>query len=288
MAFRTLVIKNRAKIETRLGYLLVRGEEEKWYHIREIDVLIIESTACAITTQAILELAKSKVNIIFCDEKHLPYSTLSYLNANVNTSGNIKIQCNWNQERKAILWQRIVYQKIYWQMRILEKYKLHKPAEKLKKYLSEVQLNDISNREGHAAKVYFNALFGQGFSRQDGDFINSSLNYTYAILMSEIARDITAYGYINAIGIWHNNQFNSLNLACDFMEIFRPIVDDYVIRNCKKTNSKMEASNIFSIKIKMQGKYFYFNSACDLFVRNYFRFLKYETDEILKLESYEV
>jgi CRISPR-associated endonuclease Cas1 subtype II len=289
MGFRTLVIKNRAKIETRLGYLLVRGEEEKWYNIGEIDTLIVESTACAVTAQALLELSNSKTNIVFCDKKHLPYGQLTLFNANANTSGNIKTQMNWDRADKEYLWQNIVYQKIYWQMMVLKKYGETETAELLSKYLSEIEPNDVTNREGHSAKVYFNALFGQDFSRRSGGFINGALNYAYAVLMSEIARHITAYGYINSIGIWHNNQFNAYNLACDFMEIFRPLADDFVISNCKEeTTFKTEASKLLLMKVKIKGQEFYLDSACDIFVRNCFRFLRCETEEILQLEGYEV
>ena len=79
MSFRTVVVKGRAKIETRLNWLLVRGEEEKWVHLSELGTLVIESTACAITTQALCALSKNSTNVIFCDEKHLPYAQLSSL-----------------------------------------------------------------------------------------------------------------------------------------------------------------------------------------------------------------
>lgn len=289
MGFRTVVIKNRAKIETRLGYLLVRGEDEKWYNIDEIDTLIVESTGCAITTQALLELSNSKTNVIFCDEKHLPYSSLQLFNANANTSGNTKIQVNWDKVCKENLWKHIVFQKIFWQAKVLKKYGKEEASGLLEKYLTELEPNDNTNREGHSAKVYFNALFGLDFSRRSENFINSALNYAYAILMSEIARHITAYGYINSIGIWHNNQFNAYNLACDLMEVFRPIADDFVISNCKEEgNFKTEASKLLLTKVKLKGQEFYMDTACDIFVRSCFRYLKKETTELLEIEDYEV
>ena len=41
MGFRTVVIKNRAKLEYRLNSLIVRGEEEKKIYVGEITTLII-------------------------------------------------------------------------------------------------------------------------------------------------------------------------------------------------------------------------------------------------------
>lgn len=45
MGFRTVIIKNRAKLEFRLNSLIVRGDTEKKIYIGEINTLIIQSTA---------------------------------------------------------------------------------------------------------------------------------------------------------------------------------------------------------------------------------------------------
>ena len=53
----------------------------------------------------------------------------------------------------------------------------------LENYINELEFNDASNREGHAAKVYFNALFEIGFNRRDDNPKNKYLNYGYSILL---------------------------------------------------------------------------------------------------------
>ena len=37
-------------------------------------------------------------------------------------------------------------------------------------YIQEIEPLDVTNPEGHAAKVYFNALFGMEFTRTRGEF----------------------------------------------------------------------------------------------------------------------
>ncbi|MDR2091032.1 MAG: type II CRISPR-associated endonuclease Cas1 [Clostridiales bacterium] len=288
MGFRTIVVKNRAKLETRLGYLIIRGDEEKWCNISEIDALIVESTGCAVTCQALLELLNANVNVVFCNEKHMPYAGLTPFSANYGSSGNIKTQSRWDADKKSALWRKIVSQKIFWQMRVLEKYNEAESADMLKKYIGEITENDATNREGHAAKVYFNSLFGVNFSRRNGGRINSALNYAYAVLMSEIARCVTASGYINALGIRHENQFNEYNLACDLMEVFRPLTDDFVITYCKDDDFKSEASKLLSMKITIKKREFYLDSACEIFVRSALRFMKGETDELVMVEGYAI
>ena len=85
-----------------------------------------------------------------------------------------------------------------------------------------------TTREGHAAKVYFNALFGKDFTRNDDNPINAALNYGYSLILSTINREIVANGYLTQLGFFHDNMFNQFNLSCDLMEPFRILVDRYV------------------------------------------------------------
>ena len=113
MAFRTVIVKQRSKIETRLQYIVIRNEEEKWIHISEIETLIIESTACVITTQALCELGKNNVAIIFCNEKHLPYATLNLLSAHYSSSGQVKIQSDGKATEKIKHGNELFIKKFY-------------------------------------------------------------------------------------------------------------------------------------------------------------------------------
>ena len=69
MGFRTVVIKNRAKLEVRLNSLIIRGEQEKKVFIDEINTLIVQSTAVSLTVSLLCELVKRNIKVIFCDEK---------------------------------------------------------------------------------------------------------------------------------------------------------------------------------------------------------------------------
>ena len=89
-------------------------------------------------------------------------------------------------------------------------------------------IRDANNREGHAAKVYFNALFGMDFTRTADNCINAALNYGYSLILSAFNREIVANGYITQLGIFHDNMFNNFNLGSDLMEPFRILVDRQV------------------------------------------------------------
>lgn len=76
--------------------------------------------------------------------------------------------------------------------------------------------------------MYFQSLFGQGFSRDASCPANDALNYGYAVLLSAVNREVVSRGYLTQCGICHHSEYNEFNLACDLMEPFRPMVDRMV------------------------------------------------------------
>lgn len=225
MGFRTVIVNSRCKLEFRLNYLIVRGEQERRIIVNEISTLIIQSTAVSLTAALLCELTKNNVKVIFCDEKNNPQSELIPYYGAHNTSKRYKTQFLWREETKRNVWQAIIKQKIANQARNLLRYGFPTEYEMLNRYRNDVQSGDSSNREGHAAKVYFNCMMPSGENRRSGGFINGCLNYGYAILLSAFNREIVACGYLTQIGIWHNNEFNPFNLSCDLMEPLRPAID---------------------------------------------------------------
>jgi CRISPR-associated protein Cas1 len=101
----------------------------------------------------------------------------------------------------------------------------------LYKYVGEIRDGDVTNREGHAAKIYFNELFGKNFTRDDETIINFALNYGYSILRSAISRSIVSKGLHPSISIFHHSIYDAFALSDDLMEPFRPIIDDFVFKN---------------------------------------------------------
>lgn len=282
MGFRTVIIKNRAKLETRLNSLIIRGEQEKKIFINEINTLIIQSTAVSLTASLLCELAKNNVKVIFCDERHNPQSELiSYYGAH-NTSKRYKTQFLWDCETKAKIWKIIIQKKIEEQASHLQDCGFFEQATLLRSYVTEVVDNDLTNREGHAAKVYFNCLLGMGNSRKDDSFINACLNYGYAVLTSAFNREIVASGYLTQIGIWHDNEFNQFNLACDLIEPFRVVVDKtaFSIENGDK-DFKKKMANVLNYTTVINGKSTTLDLAIRQFTKSVFHALEQQNESLL-------
>ena len=272
MSWRTVIISQNAKLDYQIGYLVVRGRETVKIHMDEIGILIIESTAVSLTAYLLSELTKKKIKVIFCDEKRNPSSELVSYYGSHDTSAKIKKQIEWSKHSKEEIWTAIITEKIEKQTELLEL--LKKPErEMLRSYINEIEFGDPTNREGHAAKVYFNALFGKSFTRTEENSINAGLNYGYALLLSSVNREIVANGYLTQLGLFHDNMFNQFNLGSDLMEPFRPIVDKRIYE-CSfekfETEEKHEVLEILQSEVYIGGKREYLLNAIKIYVRSVF------------------
>lgn len=255
MSFRTVVINSRCKLEYSLNYLIYRGEEEKRIHLSEIGTLIIQSTAVALTAVLLSELVERKIKVIFCDSKSNPQSELMAYDGCHNSTARILEQVHWDEAFNRLIWADIVREKITAQAKILAKYMHDDEAAMLMGYRNGIEPGDVTNREGHAAKVYFNAAFGKTFTRAEDSFSNACLNYGYSILLSAFNREINAYGCLTQLGIHHCGEYNPYNLSCDFMEPFRPIIDDYVLSGAlTETDFKSKLANIYNLNVSFEDK----------------------------------
>ena len=272
MSWRVVVISNSAKLDYKLDYLVVRQEDITKIHLSEISVLLIETTTVSLTVALLSELTKRKIKVIFCDEKRNPSSELMPYYGSHDTSLKVRRQMEWSKNIKNLVWTEIVSEKIRNQKEFLkllnkEEYRL------LDEYLAQVETGDATNREGHAAKVYFNALFGMSFTRTADIPLNAALNYGYGIILSAFNREIVANGYITQIGLFHDNMFNQFNLGSDIMEPFRVLIDKqvYVLMPDKfEHEEKMFILDVLNKEVKIDGKLNYVNNAIKIYCKSVF------------------
>ena len=291
MSFRTVVIEKRSKLDLRMGYLVIRRDDDTVrIFLDEINTLIVENPACCVSGCLLAELVKRKIKVIFCDEKHSPCSELLPCHGHSESAGKLREQIGWDQEYCQRLWTRIVAEKIRNQaLFLLEKQKIRE-AEMLLSYVQNLQPGDLSNREGHAAKVYFNAIFDDGFRRGDGMAVDSALNYGYAMILSAFNREITACGFSTQLGIAHHSTFNHFNLSCDLMEPFRILVDRWVdfcgfIQFGSK--EKHHLLEIFNQPFYLAGACHRLDDCIMLYVRSVFKSIAQQDISVIKFCSWE-
>ena len=288
MGWRTVIVSKNCKLSYKNNYLIIRSEELKMIHLSEINMIIIENGMVSITSYLINELANNKIKLIICDEKHNPSCEMMPYYGSFNTSKKILNQTKWKNQRKDEVWTKLIKYKIHNQAMLLKKLEI-KNYEKLLEYEEQVELGDKTNREGHAAKVYFNLLYGNDFKRGTEDNTNASLDYGYSILLSIFNKEIVSKGYITQLGINHKNEFNQFNLSCDLMEIFRPLIDEIVYNNREfvfDKEYKYKLINVCNRIIEIEGKQQYLANAIPIFITKVFDYLE-ENYKDTKIINYE-
>lgn len=231
MIKRTLVFSNPAQLTLKDAQLIISlkelPEEKRSVPIEDIGIVLIDNPMVSITIPLLNALSDNNVAVIICDKKGMPNAMLQNLETNNFQNEVLRSQLDVGEVMKKQLWKQIIETKIKNQSLLLQKLGLR--GELLKPYYSSVKNGDTDNREGIAARLYWNELFGNGFVRDRNlPGVNVLLNYGYSILRAATARALMSSGLLPALGIFHHNRGNAFPLADDMMEPYRPFVDEVV------------------------------------------------------------
>lgn len=227
MGWRVVAIEKPSRLSLKDNKLVIEQDEPVQIPLEDIDSLDIDGDGIVLTKNIITSLADFGVNVLLCDEKHLPCSViLPYSQASRGVK-NAKAQINMLESSRKQLWRKNIMQKIESQADVLQKNGYR--DDDLRQLAKTVRSGDVGNNESVAARLYFDRLLGDA-TRRKSMWINSALNYGYAIVRSLIAREVASRGLITEIGINHRSELNQFNLVDDLIECYRPIIDDYVLR----------------------------------------------------------
>lgn len=231
MLRRTLVFTNPMILSLKNQQLVVAykdsPDDKRTIPIEDIGVVLLEHQQTAITLPLLIALAENEVQVVICNSKGMPSALIQSMNSNNLQGETLRNQMACGEVLKKQLWKQVVEAKIKNQALLLNS--IGEDGNILKPFYSNVRSGDTDNREGIAARIYFQHLFGDGFIRdRDKPGINALLNYGYSILRAATCRAIVSSGLLPAIGIYHHNRSNAYPLADDLMEPFRPFVDGVV------------------------------------------------------------
>ena len=251
MLKRSLVFSSPANLSLKDRQIVISLKESPENKItapiEDIGVVIIDNPAVSITIPLLNYLADNNVIVVICNSKGVPSSTLLSFGTNHYQGEILQSQIDITEPLKKGLWKQIVESKIKNQAALLNK--LGKRGDKLKPYYNNVKSGDVDNREGIAARIYFQELFGKGFVRERSqEGINALLNYGYTILRAATARAVVGSGLFPGIGLYHHNRSNSFPLVDDLIEPYRPFVDEAVYQllsnNCIELSKNVKAKLI--------------------------------------------
>ena len=253
MLKRTLVFTNPMILSLRNQQLVIAykdsPDDKQTAPIEDVGVVLLENQQTSITLPLLNALAENDVQVVICNSKGMPNAIIQSMNSNNLQGETLRNQIACGEVLKKQLWKQIVEYKIKNQASLLNG--IGENGSVLKPYYTNVRSGDIDNREGIAARIYFQHLFGDCFIRdRDEPGINTLLNYGYSILRAATCRAIVSSGLLPAIGIHHHNRSNVYPLADDLMEPYRPFVDgivyDLILRGAVELN-KSTKSDLISV-----------------------------------------
>lgn len=233
MGYRQVIIKKSEKLHFKDNQLIIdKDESSTKVSLEDINYILIEDSSTILTTRLLAELGKNAISLIVCDERFEPTSIMYPYNYHFKQLDVFSHQLEIDDSIKNEFWNQIVKRKIENSIRVLEMTSKEEfPISKLTEYINEITDGDSKNREGLAAKMYFRSLFGSDFIRFYDDNVNAALNYGYTIIASAIIRNLAVYGLNTYLGIHHSSKINNFNLAYDFLEPYRSVVDKFVYDN---------------------------------------------------------
>ncbi|MHC8441309.1 MAG: type II CRISPR-associated endonuclease Cas1 [Candidatus Eutrophobiaceae bacterium] len=222
------------------GFLEVSNKQGETTALPLDDILVVllSHPACTISTVLIDDLATRNIPLVICGKNYLPTAYTLPISKNQGQFKIMNAQLGIGEPKKKRLWQKIVKRKILNQAGVLERTG-NNPIP-LKRLATKVKSGDPENCEAQAARIYWQALFGKEFRReQTRPDLNAVLNYAYAIVRACVARGICGAGLHPTLSLHHKNPTNPFNLADDLMEPYRPIADMLVWMNQKQISPEL-------------------------------------------------
>jgi len=195
----------------------------------DIGALIVHAHGVTWSNTVFTRLSERAVPVVICGSNHAPVACVWPLDGHHLQAARMRAQIAATRPLGKQIWAKIVATKIRMQGDVLARRGIEAGAFDM--LSRKVRSGDPDNLEAQAARRYWKALFGPGFSRdQDAAGINGLLNYGYTVLRALVSRAICAAGLHPTISVFHSNRANAFALADDLMEPYRPLVDELVRR----------------------------------------------------------
>lgn len=246
------------------GFMIVarNGEEAGTVPLPDIGALIVRGYGASISLNLAAKLAELNVPMVLCGADQSPASVVWPISGHHAQGLTIEGQAGLTLPRRKRLWQSLVRAKIGSQAAALNTFS--ESAFDLSSLSKRVKSGDPENIEAQAARRYWPRMMStveREFTRnRNGSKINSALNYGYTVLRAAAARSALAAGLHPSLSIHHVSRGDSLRLADDMMEPFRPYVDIVVRRLGERAlaagealeldrNSKLALVNVLSVDL---------------------------------------
>ena len=244
------------------------GKVERYPHFqKEIGEAVLKSGSY-VSVDALIDLALWNVDTYIMTKKNRVVAVLK----NLEDDSHVKTRlCQYEaltNGKGLNIAKRILKAKLQGQNAVLKKYglKLLDPSALFK--IGNVESDGLKSVrkkliqiESHQAKRYFNQIFSlfpekvrperrTGYKAYDG--LNNVFNFAYYVLKCRVHKALLKAKLEPYLGFLHSVQYGKPSLVCDFQELYRYLIDDYLIERCKKFRKKdFVVVTDFMMRLKM-------------------------------------
>ena len=238
-----------------------KGKTERYPHFeREIGEAVLRSGSY-VSVDALIDLALWNIDTYIMTRGNRVVAVLRNLEDDSHVKTRISQYQALNNGKATIIARQIVKSKIEGQNIVLKKHGL-KPIES--------NIGETENRkrllaiESRSARAYFNQIFRlfpeslrpekrKTYKAYDG--INNVFNFGYYVLKCRVHKALLKAKLEPYLGFLHSIQHGKPSLVCDFQDLYRYVIDDYLIERCRKLRKKdFVVVTDFMMRLKMGKK----------------------------------
>jgi CRISPR-associated protein Cas1 len=230
------------------------GETER-YPLFENQISEVQiKSGNSVSSGALASLGFWGIDLLILTQKGNPVAVLRSLDDDSHVNTRICQYEALNNGKGLEIAKQIVLGKLQGQDQVLKKYGLRSLdtfsySQQIKAISGELKLvrARLMNVEGRFSRQYFNQVF-QLFNdaiRPEGrktfkayDGLNNILNLVYRILSWKIHLALLKAKLEPYLGFLHALQSGMPSLVCDFEELYRHLIDDFVIGYCRTISQK--------------------------------------------------
>jgi CRISPR-associated protein Cas1 len=238
VVWRSIVISQPAKLKREHFSLLIEQDKPAFVPFEDIAVIVLNNREITLTHPVLSACAEYGIGLFATGDNHQPSGVFLPFQSHSRATKMLRLQLDLDKPTAKRAWATIVQAKINNQAICM--HMLHAGnVEKLASLSRRVKSGDTGNMEAQAAAYYFPQIMGRSFHRSQLGWLNSALDYGYAIMRGACARALVAHGLLPTLGLFHSSEQNAFNLADDLIEPYRAIVDLHVATN-RKTDNELE------------------------------------------------
>jgi CRISPR-associated protein Cas1 len=245
-----------------------KGKVERYPHFqKEIGEAVLKSGSY-VSVDALIDLALWNIDTYIMTKKNRVVAVLK----NLEDDSHVKTRlCQYealNNEKGLYIAKQILKAKLQGQNAILKKYGL-KPLDPSALFkIGNVEPENLKTArkkliliESHNAKRYFNQIFSLfpekirperriGYRAYDG--LNNVFNFAYYVLKCRVHKALLKAKLEPYLGFLHSIQYGKPSLVCDFQELYRYLIDDYLIERSQNLRKKdFVVVTDFMMRLKM-------------------------------------